>query len=205
MLTVGLTGGIGSGKSAVSALLVSHGAVLLDSDVMAREVVAPGTPGLAEVVEAFGPDVLLPEGSLDRERLGRLVFGDPRQLARLNAVVHPRVRERSAALAAEAQAAGAAVVVHDVPLLVENAMQDRYDVVVVVAARPETQLARLVGRRGMTEQDARARIAAQAPLEAKLAAATHVIWNDGPFEDLPPQVERLWSALVAASEAGAGR
>jgi len=198
--TVGLTGGIGSGKSAVSSLLASRGAVVLDADKMAREVVAPGTPGLAEVVEAFGEDVLRADGSLDRERLGRRVFSDPDELTRLNAVVHPRVGERYAELAAQAEAAGAQVVVHDVPLLVENGLTDRYDAVVVVAASAQTQLDRLVRLRGMDEQDARARIAAQAPLEDKLAVATHVVHNDGPLEELGPQVERLWAALREAAE-----
>ena len=197
MRTVGLTGGIGSGKSAVSALLASYGAVVLDADAMAREVVAAGTPGLAAVVEVFGPEVLRPDGTLDRERLGRTVFGDPEQLARLNAVVHPLVGERYAALQAQAESAGAEVVVHDVPLLVENGLADRYDEVVVVAASPETQLDRLVRLRGMDPDDARARIAAQAPLAAKLAVATHVVANDGPLDELAPQVERLWAALRA--------
>ena len=200
MFTVGLTGGIGSGKSAVSALLASYGAVVLDADQMAREVVAPGTAGLAEVVAAFGPDVLRPDGSLDRERLGRRVFGDPDELARLNAVVHPLVGERYAELAAQAHASGAPVVVHDVALLVENGLAGRYDAVVVVAASPQTQLDRLVRLRGMSEQDARARIAAQAPLEDKLAVATHVVHNDGPLEELEPQVERLWKALLETAD-----
>ena len=197
MRTVGLTGGIGSGKSAVSALLAARGAVVLDADRMAREVVDRGTPGLAAVVEAFGPDVLLPDGSLDRPALGRRVFGDPEQLARLNAIVHPLVGERYAREHAEAEASGARVAVHDVALLVESGLAERYDAVVVVAASPQTQLDRLVRLRGMDEQDARARIAAQAPLADKLAVATHVIHNDGPLEQLAPQVDRLWDELLA--------
>ena len=197
MRTVGLTGGIGSGKSAVSALLAARGAVVLDANRMAREVVDRGTPGLAAVVEAFGPDVLLPDGSLDRPALGRRVFGDPEQLARLNAIVHPLVGERYAREHAEAEASGARVAVHDVALLVESGLAERYDAVVVVAASPQTQLDRLVRLRGMDEQDARARIAAQAPLADKLAVATHVIRNDGPLEQLAPQVDRLWDELLA--------
>ena len=197
MRTVGLTGGIGSGKSAVSALLAARGAVVLDADRMAREVVDRGTPGLAAVVEAFGPDVLLPDGSLDRPALGRRVFADPEQLARLNAIVHPLVGERYAREHAEAEASGARVAVHDVALLVESGLAERYDAVVVVAASPQTQLDRLVRLRGMDEQDARARIAAQAPLADKLAVATHVIHNDGPLEQLAPQVDRLWDELLA--------
>ena len=197
---MGLTGGIGSGKSTVSALLASYGAVVLDADVMARQVLEVGAPGLAEVVEVFGPEVLRPDGSLDREQLGRRVFADPEQLARLNAIVHPRVAERYAELVAEAEASGARVVVHDVPLLVENGLQDRYDAVVVVAASPQTQLERLVHVRGMAEEDARARIAAQSSLEDRLAVATHVISNDGPLDELVPQVERLWKRLLADAE-----
>lgn len=197
MRTVGLTGGIGSGKSAVSALLAARGAVVLDADRMAREVVDRGTPGLAAVVEAFGPDVLLPDGSLDRPALGRRVFADPEQLARLNAIVHPLVGERYAREHADAEASGARVAVHDVALLVESGLAERYDAVVVVAASPQTQLDRLVRLRGMDEQDARARIAAQAPLADKLAVATHVIRNDGPLEQLAPQVDRLWDELLA--------
>ncbi len=202
MRSVGLTGGIGSGKSAVSALLRSYGAVVLDADAMAREVVAVGTPGLAAVVEAFGSQVLQPDGALDRARLGRQVFADPEQLARLNAVVHPLVAERHRELRAQAEAAGARVLVHDVPLLVENGLQDRYDDVVVVAASPATQLDRLVRLRGMAESEARDRIGAQASLQDRLAVATHVIRNDGPIEDLAPQVERLWSELISAAGPG---
>ena len=195
MRSVGLTGGIGSGKSTVSRLLASYGAVVLDADQMGRDVVEVGTPGLAAVVEAFGPDVLREDGSLDRALLGRRVFGDPEQLARLNAVVHPLVAQRHATLLAEAEGSGADVVVHDIALLVENGLAGRYDDVVVVAASPQTQLDRLVRQRGMSEDDARARIAAQAPLEAKLAVATHVISNDGTLEELTPQVDRLWDEL----------
>ncbi len=195
MITVGLTGGIGSGKSAVSRLLAGLGAVVIDADLIAREVVEPGTPALAEIVEAFGPEVLRPDGTLDRPALGARVFADPALLARLNAIVHPRVGERTAALLAEAEASGAEVVVHDVPLLVENGMQALYDAVVVVAASPETQLDRLVRLRGMAEEEARQRIASQAPLADKLAAATYVVHNDGPLEELAPQVERVWAEL----------
>ena len=197
VITVGLTGGIGSGKSAVSRLLAERGAVVLDADVIAREVVEPGTPALAEIVESFGPEVLRPDGSLDRPALGARVFADPALLSRLNAIVHPRVGERTAALLGEAAAAGAEVVVHDVPLLVENGLRDRYDVVVVVAADPSTQLDRLVRLRGMPAEEAEQRIAAQAPLADKLAVATHVVHNDGPIEELAPQVDRLWAALRA--------
>lgn len=196
MLTVGLTGGIGSGKSSVSALLAARGAVVVDADLIARQVLARGTPGLAAVLAAFGPQVLRPDGELDREALGRTVFADGTQLARLNALVHPLVAEETTRQTAAA--AGAAVIVFDVPLLVENGLQSRYDVVVVVAAQPETQVRRLVTQRGMTEPDARARIAAQLPLADKLAVATYVIDNDGPLSGLEPQVDAIWSALQSA-------
>jgi dephospho-CoA kinase len=202
VLTVGLTGGIGSGKSAVTRALAARGAAVVDADVVAREVVAPGTPGLAAVVEAFGDQVLRPDGSLDREALGKRVFSDPEQLARLNALVHPRVGERTAELMAEAAATGARVLVHDVPLLVENGLAGLYDVVVVVAATPATQLERLVRLRGMSEQDAQARIDAQAPLADKLAVATHVVHNDGSKEQLHAQVEDLWWALTERADRG---
>lgn len=195
MVKVGLTGGIGAGKSEVSRLLASYGAVIVDSDRIAREVVEPGTPGLAAVVAEFGTEMLRADGTLDRPRLGALVFSDPDRLAALNVIVHPLVRERSAAL--EAAAGQDAVVVHDVPLLTENGLAPLYDVVVVVDARPETQLERLVGQRGMTEDEARARMAAQATREERRAVADVVIDNDGPLEDLEDRVRQLWEDLRA--------
>ncbi|MET7912435.1 dephospho-CoA kinase [Streptomyces avermitilis] len=194
MLKVGLTGGIGAGKSEVSRLLVEHGAVLIDADRIAREVVAPGTPGLAAVVEAFGTDVLAPDGSLDRPKLGSIVFTDPDKLAVLNSIVHPLVGARSREL--ETAAAADAVVIHDVPLLAENGLAPLYDLVVVVDARPETQLDRLVRLRGMTEQDARARMAAQATREKRLAIADVVIDNDVPLEELERRVGDVWVDLA---------
>ena len=198
MLTVGLTGGIGSGKSEVSRRLRQMGAVVIDADAVAREVVEPGTPGLARVVEEFGDGVLRPDGSLDREGLGRIVFGDPARLARLNAIVHPLVGERIAQQMADVERDSPdGVVVYDVPLLVENNLQDGYDVVLVVAALPQTQLRRLVEQRGMTDEDAQARIAAQAPLEAKLAVADIVIDNDGELAALDARVREVWADLQA--------
>ena len=196
MLKVGLTGGIGSGKSAVSALLAARGATVIDADLIAREVVAPGTPGLAAIREQFGADVFAPDGALDRTALGARVFADPAERARLNAIVHPLVGEETARRLRAAEARGAAVVVFDVPLLVENGLQDLYDVVVVVAAEPQTQISRLREHRGMSEADARARIDAQAPLADKLALATHVVRNDGSKEELGVQVAALWELLV---------
>ncbi|MGW5659091.1 dephospho-CoA kinase [Streptomyces sp. NPDC003758] len=194
MLKVGLTGGIGSGKSEVSRLLVERGAVLIDADRIAREVVAPGTPGLAAVVEAFGEDILTADGSLDRPRLGSIVFADPDKLAVLNSIVHPLVGARSREL--ETTADDDAVVVHDVPLLAENGLAPLYDLVIVVDASPATQLDRLVRLRGMTEEDARARMAAQAPREKRLEVADIVIDNDVPLEQLKRRVRDVWEELV---------
>ncbi|MET9169538.1 dephospho-CoA kinase [Streptomyces misionensis] len=194
MLKVGLTGGIGAGKSEVSRLLVEHGAVLIDADRIAREVVAPGTPGLRAVVDAFGTDILAPDGSLDRPRLGSIVFADPDRLAVLNSIVHPLVGARSREL--EEAAAPDAVVIHDVPLLTENGLAPLYDLVIVVDARPETQLDRLTRLRGMTEEDARARMAAQATREQRRAIADIVIDNDVPLDALRKRVDEVWDDLV---------
>ncbi|GAA1099209.1 dephospho-CoA kinase [Nocardiopsis composta] len=193
MLRVGLTGGIGSGKSEVSGRLAALGAVVIDADALAREVVEPGTPGLAEVVEEFGEGVLTAEGALDRPRLGEIVFSDPDRLARLNAIVHPRVGARSEELMAAAPPD--AVLVYDVPLLVENGLQELYDVVVVVDAPEEERIRRLTGDRGMPEDQARARIAAQATRRERLAAADVVVDNSGTREELDARVADLWQEL----------
>jgi dephospho-CoA kinase len=199
MLKVGLTGGIGAGKSEVSRLLVEHGAVLIDADRIAREVVEPGTPGLAAVVEAFGSDVLAPDGSLDRPALGAIVFADADRLAVLNSIVHPLVGARSAEL--EAAATGDSVVVHDVPLLAENGLAPLYDLVIVVDASPETQLDRLVRLRGMSEEDARARMAAQATRDKRLETADIVIDNDVPLDELHRRVDAVWADLAQRAAA----
>ncbi|EST22884.1 dephospho-CoA kinase [Streptomyces roseochromogenus subsp. oscitans DS 12.976] len=191
---MGLTGGIGAGKSEVSRLLVEQGAVLIDADRIAREVVAPGTPGLTAVAEAFGTDVLTADGSLDRPKLGSIVFADPEKLAVLNSIVHPLVGARSREL--EETAAADSVVIHDVPLLTENGLAPLYDLVVVVDASPETQLDRLVRLRGMTEQDARARMAAQASREQRREIADIVIDNDVPLDALRKRVAEVWEDLV---------
>lgn len=200
MLRLGLTGGIGAGKSEVSRLLASYGAVLIDSDRIAREVVEPGTPGLTAVAAEFGPEVLTADGALDRSKLGGIVFGDPERLRALNAIVHPLVRARSAEL--EAAAGPDSIVVHDVPLLVENGMAALYDLVVVVDASPGTQLDRLVRQRGMAESEARRRMAAQATREERRAVADVVIDNDGPLEQLEPQVRTVWQELRERAAAG---
>ena len=199
MLKVGLTGGIGAGKSEVSRLLVEHGAVLIDADRIAREVVAPGTAGLAAVVDAFGEGVLSEDGGLDRPKLGSIVFADAEKLAVLNSIVHPLVGARSHEL--EQAAAEDSVVVHDVPLLAENGLAPLYDLVIVVDASPETQLDRLVRLRGMSEEDARARMAAQATRDKRLEIADVVIDNDVPLEDLERRVRDVWADLVRRARA----
>jgi dephospho-CoA kinase len=199
VLRVGLTGGIGSGKSTVARRLVAHGAVLVDSDVLAREVVAPGTDGLAEVVAAFGEGVLDADGALDRPALAAVVFGDPAARERLNAIIHPRVRARSGELIAAAPAD--AVVVQDVPLLVESGMAALFPLVVVVHADAEERVRRLVQLRGMPEADARARIAAQAGDDARRAAADIWLANDGDERDLEAAVDALWELRLVPFEA----
>lgn len=197
MIKVGLTGGIGSGKSEVARLLEELGAVVVDADVLAREAVGPGTPGLAAVVEEFGPAVLAADGSLDRSRLGAVVFADPARREALEAIVHRYVGRRSAELTAAAPAD--AVVVYDVPLLVEKGLQDQYDVVVVVDVPPEAQVQRLAALRGMTEGDARARMAAQASREQRLAAADLVIDNTGDLAALRDRTGTVWELVVSRS------
>lgn len=194
-MRVGLTGGVASGKSTVSAVLDELGAVVVDSDVIAREVVAPGTPGLTAVVGEFGHQVLAADGSLDRPALGRLVFGDDDARRRLEGIVHPLVRARAAEV--EHAAPDGSLVVHDIPLLVETGQGDRFEVVVVVDVPEEVQLARMVSDRGWTEEDARARIAAQASREDRLAVATHVLDNTGSRDDLRRVVEELYAGLAS--------
>lgn len=200
MLKVGLTGGIGSGKSEVTRRLAAKGAVVVDADLLAREVVEPGTPGYQAVVGAFGPEVLGADGDLDREQLGRVVFADPDARRRLNEIVHPLVRRETARRFAAAPAD--AIVVNDVPLLVETGLAGSYDVVVVVAAAPAEQVTRLCRHRGLSEDDAQARIAAQAPLEEKLAVADYVVRNDGSLADLDSTVDRLWAELRRRAATG---
>jgi dephospho-CoA kinase len=198
LLRVGLTGGIGSGKSEVGRRLAEHGAVLIDADVAAREVVAPGSPGLAQVTEAFGEGVLRPDGTLNRERLGEIVFGDPGLRAKLNAIIHPLVREwmeTAERAAARAAASPGPVIVHDVPLLTESRGKAGFDAVIVVDVPPDLQLDRLVSQRGMAAEQARARIAAQASREQRLAVADIVIDNSGSLDDLDRRVAEVWSEL----------
>ena len=194
MLRIGLTGGIGSGKSTVAGLLAARGARIVDADRIAREVVEPGTPGLEAVVAAFGREVLTPEGALDRPALAAVVFAAPDPRRRLDGIVHPLVRARAAELVAAAPPD--AVVVQDVPLLVETGQASSYDLVLVVEADLDTRVRRLVGR-GLSEEDARARIAAQATDEQRRAVADVVLDNSGTVEDLETQVERFWAERVA--------
>jgi dephospho-CoA kinase len=204
---VGLTGGIGAGKSAVARALTGHGAALVDADRVAREVVEPGTPGLAAVVEAFGSEVLRSDGALDREALGRRVFGDDDARRRLNGLLHPLIGVRTLELAAAAQEQRAPVLVHDVPLLVENGLAPGYHLVVVVEAPLADRLHRLVALRGMPEDDARARIAAQADDTARREVADAVLHNGAKLAALAEQVRGLWSSrlLPYADNVRAGR
>ena len=192
---VGLTGGIASGKSTVSAILAELGAVVIDADAIAREVVAQGTPGLEAVVAEFGPGLLTPEGDLDRPAMGALVFADAGARKRLEAIIHPLVHRRSAELEAAAEAD--AVVVHDIPLLAEVGRAGSFDAVIVVDAPTEVQVARMVGDRGWTREDAESRIAAQASREERLSIATHVVDNTGSLEDLRRRVEDVYAELAA--------
>ena len=194
-MRVGLTGGVASGKSTVSAILAELGAVVIDADQLAREVVAPGTEGLAEVVAAFGQDVLTAEGELDRPAMGAIVFADPEKRRVLESIIHPRVRARAAEI--EAAAPPGAVVVHDIPLLAETGQGNGFDAVVVVDVPAGVQVERMTGIRGMTREDAQARIGAQATREQRRAIATYVIENTGSLEDLRTEVERVLDELAA--------
>ncbi|GAB2475616.1 dephospho-CoA kinase [Jatrophihabitans fulvus] len=190
---MGLTGGVGSGKSTVARLLAQRGAVVLDADAIAREVVEPGTEGFDAVVEHFGRSAVAADGTLDRAWIARTVFADRAQLDALNSITHPRVARRFAEL--EAQAPAEAVVVYDVPLLVENGMADGFDLVVVVLASEAIRLTRLAGR-GMAEDDARARMARQATDEQRRAVADEIIDNDGDLASLERQVDAVWTRIT---------
>ncbi|PUA79701.1 dephospho-CoA kinase [Nocardioides currus] len=194
-MRVGLTGGIASGKSTVSGMLAELGAVIVDADVLAREVVGRGTPGLDAVVAEFGPSLLTPDGDLDRPAMGALVFGDDDARKRLEAIVHPLVIARMAEL--EAEADDDDLVVHDIPLLAEGGRADTFDAVIVVDSPPEVQVARMVADRGWTRDEALARIAAQVTREDRLAIATHVIENTGSIDELRDRVVAVYAALLA--------
>ena len=200
MLRVGLSGGIGAGKSAVSSRLAERGAVVIDSDVLAREVVARGTDGLDEVVAAFGSGVLTADGELDRPALGKIVFGDEAARRRLEAIIHPRVRARAAQI--EAGAAADAIVVHDIPLLVETGQAGGFDVVLVVDVPVEVQVERLTAQRGMAAEEAQRRIASQASREDRLAVADVVVDNAGTLADLERRLDEVWATLERRSGHG---
>ncbi len=199
-MLVGLTGGIGAGKSVVARRLAELGAVVIDSDRLAREVVAPGTEGLAEVVAAFGSGVVGSDGALDRAALARIVFADPSARERLEKIIHPRVRARTAQLAAAAPPGS--VVVNDVPLLVESGIAGMFDIVIVVLASEATRVRRLVEDRGMSEDEARERIAAQATDEQRHAVADVVLDNDGTVAELIEAVDRVWREGLAGRRQG---
>lgn len=195
-MRVGLTGGIGAGKSEVAHRLAAHGAVIIDADVAAREVIEPGTPGFSRVIENFG--VLTREGTIDRERLASIVFTEPERRKVLNSIIHPLVGEwmRQAEAAALAAHGAAAIIVHDVPLLAENGLRNRYDTVIVVDVPPELQIARLIAGRKMGPGQARDRIAAQASREDRLAIADIVIENSGSLAELDRRVGEVWAELA---------
>lgn len=189
-MRIGLTGGIASGKTVVARLLSERGATVIDADVVAREVVEPGTPGLAAITRRFGHAVLTANGELNRAALGAIVFADPEARKDLEAIVHPAVRRRAAELEAHAEAGS--VIVHVIPLLVETGQQDSFDRVVVVDVPPDVQRARLMERSALSEVEADARIAAQAGRDERLSAADHVIDNSGSLDQLSAQVAALW-------------
>lgn len=191
-----LTGNIASGKSTVAALLAEHGATIIDADQLAREAVAPGTPGLQSVLDQFGPALLLPDGTLDRAALRRHVFRDPAARDQLNAIVHPIVRRLRDDAVEAARLRGDAVVISDIPLLFEVGLERAFDGVILVDAPPAVRQARLVRDRGLSPEDAEAMIAAQWPTERKRAGATWIIDNDGPREALAPRIAALWPALL---------
>jgi dephospho-CoA kinase len=202
MLLVGLTGGIGTGKSTVARMLEKRGAVVFDADVLARQAVAPGTPGFDQVVERFGPNVLAPGGGLDREALASIVFSDPAARRDLEGIVHPEVR-RMFAEGCEEYRESDRVVVFSAPLLVETGMHTAFDLLIVVSAPVATQIERLMRGRGMAERNVQARIAAQLPLEAKAEVADILVDNEGTLEDLERRVELVWRDLDARARSGA--
>ena len=195
MRVIGLTGGIASGKSTVAAMLRELGAPIVDADLLARQVVEPGSPALAEIAQKFGPEVLGADGGLDRKRMGERIFADPTARAALNAITHPRIAKASAAALADLTAAGHKVAIYEAALLVENRIHERLGGLLVVSVPVEVQVARLMARDGLDEEGARARVAAQLPLASKVAVADWVIDNSGPVEHTRAEVERIWRQI----------
>lgn len=199
MLNVGLTGNIASGKSTVARVWERAGAHIIDADLLARRAVAPGSPGLSQVIETFGPHLLDPAGGLDRAALRRVIFSDPAARARLEAIVHPEVARLRLELVARAAEAGVDIVVNDIPLLFEVGLETEFDLVVLVDAPEEIRLARLVRERGLDEAEARRMIAAQLPAAAKRDRADYLIENDGTLAELEARAEEVWRILRAAA------
>lgn len=197
-LSVALTGGIASGKTAVARMLADRGAIIIDSDLLSREVVEPGTPGLAAIVDRFGSSVLAADGSLDRQALGEIIFADTGARADLNDIVHPEVRRRRAELIASAP--DGSIVVSVIPLLVEGGLQAGFEKVIVVDLPTDVQVARLKARNGLDDEQARSRVEAQASRSERLAAADWVVENSGSYDQLRAQVEMVWDALVKQAE-----
>ena len=198
---IALTGGIATGKTWVRARFEDLGVPTIDSDALAREVVAPGTPGLAAVVDRFGPDVLLPSGALDRAKLGRIVFADEEARAALEAIIHPQVRQATEQWFAAQDPASHRFAIADIPLLYETGRDRDFDEVIVVAADPETQVRRVMERDGLSESEARQRLAAQLPIAEKVAKADHVIRTDGTHDQTDDQVRQLWKRLSGSRAA----
>ncbi len=197
MQVIGLTGGIASGKSTAARTLAELGARIVDADQVAREIVAPGQPALAEIVRAFGRDMLLPDGTLDRKKLGALVFADADKRRMLNAITHPRIGMETQARLQKLRDEGVPVVIYEAALLVENGVHKALDGLIVVACDEATQLERLVDRDGFTEAEARARIAAQGPQAEKIAAATWVVDTSGPLAETKKQLARVWEEILS--------
>jgi len=200
VLLVGLTGGIGSGKSTVARLLERRGAIVIDADHLAREAVARGTAGFDRVVDMFGPGVLRPDGDLDRVLLAAIIFADPERRAALEAIVHPEVARRFGERVEELRDSGR-VVVYVSPLLVELGLAPAFDVVVIVTASPHLRVSRVASDRDLSPEDVRARMAAQATDEQRMEVADVLVDNDGSLAELEPQIDRLWSDLEARARA----
>lgn len=199
MRVIGLTGGIASGKSTAARVLAELGARVVDADAIAREVVAPGQPALADLVRAFGREMLLPDGTLDRKRLGAVIFADADKRRALNAITHPRIAAEMQARLGRLRDEGAGVAVYEAALLVENGVHHGLDGLVVVACDEATQLRRLIERDGFSEAEARARIAAQAPVDDKIRAATWVVDTSGPLGETKKQLARVWEEILSRS------